>query len=73
MLKSISEESGAEKYSYLASIQEVIERNNAINNSELLSRIMTSFAGQSFFALYEITDIPVESVTTTPSGTGIIQ
>lgn len=63
MLASISNEGGAEKYDYLASIKDAIEKNNATNNPELLSRIMMTYAGQSFFALYEITDTPVEPTT----------
>lgn len=67
MLKSISQDNWASKYTYLAGIKDAIEKNNANNNPELLSRIMMSYAGQSFFALYEITDTPIE-----PNGTKAI-
>ncbi|MFZ2255251.1 MAG: hypothetical protein WAW59_05630 [Patescibacteria group bacterium] len=65
LLQSIYQEGGAEKYDYLKTMKEVIDKNNAVNNQELLSRIMQTYAGQSFFALYEITDTPVESNTPT--------
>lgn len=73
MLKSITDEDGANRYDYLAGIQNTIEKNDAMNNPELLTRIMRSYAGQSFFALYEITDTPVESNTTTvtPTQSGV--
>ena len=67
MLQSITQENGWEKYEYLPAIQDTIEKNNGMNNPELLTKIMMTYAGQSFFALYEITDIP-ESIDTTVSG-----
>ncbi len=71
ILKAAYEENSAQKYPYLAPLKNAIESNNAAGNQNLLSRILMSFAGQSFFALYEITDIPVEvTVPTSPTGTG---
>lgn len=72
MLKTISEPNWVEKHPYLAPLQQAITQNNAGSSPEMLSRIMSSFAGQSFFALYEITDIPTEwtsQVNVTGSGT----
>jgi hypothetical protein len=56
-------------------IKESITANNATNNPELMGRILSNYAGQSFFALYEITDMPTTlPVTSTAlSGTGTTQ
>lgn len=58
MIDSMYNWDGATRYSYLASIKEVIDSNNAINDSVLLTRIMSSYAGQSFFTLFEIVETP---------------
>jgi hypothetical protein len=73
ILNALYKENGAARYPYLAEIQAAVDKNSAAGNSELLSRILSNYVGQSYFALYEITDIPVEVVPTAPTGTGITQ
>jgi hypothetical protein len=56
ILTSIYKENGAERYPYLRAIKESIDANDWLNNPELLNRILGGYVGQSFFALYEITE-----------------
>jgi len=66
IINAIYQDNAAEKYPYLQPLKDAIDKNNALQNQDMLSRLMMSFAGQSFFALYEIIDIPVSSPWSQP-------
>lgn len=66
MIRSIYQDNGAERYSYLAPIKSAIDGEDALKNPKVLTQIMSSVAGQSYFALFEINDTPVQTGSTIP-------
>jgi hypothetical protein len=73
IINSIYKWDGATRYSYLTEIKDAIDKNDAGNNPELLARILSTYVGQSYFALYEITELPMTATVLTPTATGATQ
>lgn len=59
-----------EEYPYLAPIKQAIDNSNALSDQSKLGQILGRYAGQSWFALFEITDMPAEISMPVVSNTG---
>jgi hypothetical protein len=81
ILKLLYVENGSTEYPYLARVKQAIDENGAIGTNgqidqQKLMNIFSQYIGQSWFALFEISDIPVditpplpETIPVTATGT----
>lgn len=72
ILKRLYIENATSEYPYLAQLKSIVDESGAIGangqiDQQKLSNIFNQYIGQSWFALFEINDTPVDTSISSPS------